>query len=46
MHLFYVSLEVAVLATIEVIRPVIQIPLRTERRTYLIYAPVPLYHGY
>jgi hypothetical protein len=46
MHLFYASLEIAVLATIEAIRLVIQIPLRTERRTYLIYAPVPLYPGY
>jgi hypothetical protein len=40
MHLFYASLEIGVLATIEAIRLVIQIPLRTERRTYLIYAPV------
>jgi hypothetical protein len=39
MHLFYASLEIAVLATIEAIRLVIQIPLRTERRTYLM----PLY---
>jgi hypothetical protein len=46
MHLFYASLEIAVLATIEAIRLVIQIPLRTERRIYLIYAPVPLYPGY
>jgi hypothetical protein len=46
MHLFYASLEIAVLATIEVIRLVIQIPLQTERWTYLIYAPVPLYPGY
>jgi hypothetical protein len=46
MPLFYASLEIAVLATIEAIRLVIQIPLRTERRTYLIYAPVPLYPGY
>jgi hypothetical protein len=46
MHLFYASLEVALLATIEAIRLVIQILLRTERRTYLIYAPVPLYPGY
>jgi hypothetical protein len=37
MHLFYTSLEMAVLATIKVIRLVIQILLRTERQTYLIY---------
>jgi hypothetical protein len=43
MHVFYASLEIAVLATIEAIHLVIQIPLRTERRTYLIHAPVPLY---
>jgi hypothetical protein len=42
MHLFYASLEIAVLATIEDIRLVIQIPLRNERRTYMIHAPVPL----
>jgi predicted amidophosphoribosyltransferase len=30
MHLFYASLEIAVLATIEAIRLVIQIPLRTK----------------
>jgi hypothetical protein len=46
MHLFYASLEIAVLATIKAIRLVIQIPLRTERQTYLIYGPVPLYPGY
>jgi hypothetical protein len=46
MRLFYASLEIAVLATIEVIRLVIQIPLWTQRRTYLIYAPVPLYPEY
>jgi hypothetical protein len=46
MHLFYASLEIAVLATIEAIHLVIQIPLRTERRTYMIYAPVPLYPRY
>jgi hypothetical protein len=46
MHLLYVSLEITVLATIEVIRLVIQIPLRTKRWTYLIYAPVPLYLRY
>jgi hypothetical protein len=46
MHLFYASLETAVLATIEAIRLVIQIPLRTERQTYLMYAPVPLHPGY
>jgi hypothetical protein len=44
MHLL--SLEIAILATIEAIRLVIQIPLRTERPTYLIHAPVPLYRGY
>jgi hypothetical protein len=42
MRLFYASLEIAVLATIEAIRLVIQIPLWTERRAYLIHAPVPL----
>jgi hypothetical protein len=31
MHLSYTSLEIAVLATIEAIRLIIQIPLRTER---------------
>jgi hypothetical protein len=46
MHLCYASLEIAVLASIEAIRPVLQIPLWTERQTYLIYAPVPLYPGY
>jgi hypothetical protein len=46
MHLFYAFLEIAVLATIEAIRLVIQIPLRTERRTYPIHAPVPLFPGY
>jgi hypothetical protein len=49
MHPFYASLEIAVLATIEAIEAillVIQIPLRTERRTYLIHVPVPLYPGY
>jgi hypothetical protein len=46
MHLFYASLEIAVLATTEAIRLVIQIPLRTEKRTYLIHAPQPLYPGY
>jgi hypothetical protein len=46
MHLFYASLEITVLATIEAVRLVIQISLRTERRTYLTYAPVPLHPGY
>jgi hypothetical protein len=46
MHLFYASLEIAVLVTIEAIRLVIQIPLWTKRQTYLIHAPVPLYPGY
>jgi hypothetical protein len=46
MHLLYASQEIVVLATLEVIRLVIQISLRTERWTYLIYAPVPLYPGY
>jgi hypothetical protein len=46
MDLFHASLEIAVLATIEAIRLVIRIQLRTERRTYQIYAPVPLYPGY
>jgi hypothetical protein len=46
MHLFYASLEIAVLATIEPIRLVIQIPLRTERPTYLINAPAPPYQVY
>jgi hypothetical protein len=45
-HMFYAYLEIAVLSTIEAIRLVIQIPLRTERRTCLIYTPVLLYHGY
>jgi hypothetical protein len=48
-HLFYAYLDIAVLATIEAIeaiRLVIQIPVSTERRTCLIYAPVPLYPGY
>jgi hypothetical protein len=39
MHLFYASLEIAVLATIEAIHLVIQIPLQTKRWTYLIHAP-------
>jgi hypothetical protein len=39
MRLFYASLEIALLATIKAIHLVIQIPLRIERRTYLIYAP-------
>jgi hypothetical protein len=38
MHLFFASLETAVLATVEVILLVVQILLRTERWTYLIYA--------
>jgi hypothetical protein len=46
MRPFYASLEIVVLTTIEAIRLVIQIPLRTERRTYLIHAPVPLLPGY
>jgi hypothetical protein len=37
---FYASLEIAVLA-IEAIRVVIQITLRTERRTYVIHIPIP-----
>jgi hypothetical protein len=35
-------IPIAVLATIEAICLVIQIPLQTERQTYLIHAPVPL----
>jgi hypothetical protein len=31
-----------VLATSDAIRLVVQIPLRTERRTYMVYTPVPL----
>jgi hypothetical protein len=46
MHLFYASLEIGVLATIEAIHLVIQIPLWTEKWTYLMHAPVPLYPGY
>jgi hypothetical protein len=46
MHLFYASLEIAALATIEAICLVVQISLRSERPTYLIYAPVHLYPGY
>jgi hypothetical protein len=42
MHLFYASSEIAVLATSDAIRPVVQIPIRTERRTYMVYTPVPL----
>jgi hypothetical protein len=40
-HLFYASLEVAVLATSEAIRLTVQLPL-TERRTYTVYDPIPL----
>jgi hypothetical protein len=46
MHLFYASLEIAMLATIEAVRLVIQTPLWTERRTCLIYALLPLYLGH
>jgi hypothetical protein len=45
MHLFYTSLEIAVLATTEAICLVIQIQLRTERWTYLIHAPAPYNPG-
>jgi hypothetical protein len=40
--LFYASSEITVLATSEAIHLVIQIPLRSERRTYSVYNPVPL----
>jgi hypothetical protein len=42
MHLFYASSEFTALATEEAIRLIIQIPLRTERRTYSVYEPIPL----
>jgi hypothetical protein len=42
MHLFYASSETTALATEEAIRLIIQIPLRTERRTYSVYEPIPL----
>ena len=42
MHVFYASAEVAVLATEEAIRLIIQLPLRNEKRTYLVYNPVAL----
>ncbi|PNF40358.1 hypothetical protein B7P43_G03254 [Cryptotermes secundus] len=42
MHLFYASSEIAVLATSEAIRLIIQLPLRTEQRTYTVYEPIPL----
>jgi hypothetical protein len=43
MHLFYASSEVlVVLATSKAIRLIVQLPLRTERRTYTIYNPIPL----
>ena len=42
MHLFYASSEIAVLATSEAIRLIVQIPLRTEKRTYMVYHPVTL----
>ncbi|PNF30504.1 hypothetical protein B7P43_G10878 [Cryptotermes secundus] len=41
-HVFYASAQVAVLATEEAIRLVIQLPLRHEKRTYLVYDPVAL----
>jgi hypothetical protein len=42
MHIFYASVSITAFATPEAIRLVIQIPLRTESRTYLIYTPVPV----
>jgi hypothetical protein len=42
MHLFYASAEIAALATSDAIRLIVQIPLRTERRTYVVYSPIPL----
>jgi hypothetical protein len=42
MHWFYAYSEIAVLATSEAIRLIVQIPLRNERRTYMVYNPVPL----
>jgi hypothetical protein len=42
MHLFYASSEFTALATEEAIRLVIQIPLRTGKRTCSVYEPIPL----
>ncbi|PNF43961.1 hypothetical protein B7P43_G00919 [Cryptotermes secundus] len=42
LHVFYASAQVAVLATEEAIRLIIQLPLRHEKRTYLVYDPVAL----
>ncbi|PNF23742.1 hypothetical protein B7P43_G17246, partial [Cryptotermes secundus] len=42
MHLFYASSGVAVLATSEAIRLIVQLPLRTEQRAYNVYEPIPL----
>jgi hypothetical protein len=41
MHLFYPTWEIAVLATSEAILLIVQIPLRTEIWTYMVYNPVP-----
>jgi hypothetical protein len=40
MHLIYASLEITVMAAIEAIRLVIQIPLRIERRTQVFIFPI------
>jgi hypothetical protein len=42
MHLFYESADIAAVATSDAVRLIIQIPLRTERRTYLVYTPISL----
>ena len=42
MHLFYATAQVAVLAISKAIRLVIQLPLRSERRTYSVYIPIAL----
>jgi hypothetical protein len=42
MHIFYASVSITAFATPEAMRLVIQIPLRTESRTYLVYTPVPV----
>jgi hypothetical protein len=41
-HLFYALAEISVLATSDTICLVIQIPLRTERKTYKVYIPIPV----
>jgi hypothetical protein len=39
-HLFYETAEIAALATSDVIRLVVQVPLKTERRIYTVYDPI------